>query len=133
MSVQAAGAFDVKMAPVPVHDESVGPHIGRFFLDKQYHGDLIGAGKGEMLSAMGNEQGSAAYVAIERITGSLHGRSGSFVIQHRGIMTRGAPDLVITVVPDSGDGELAGISGTMAIEIRGREHFYTLDYELPGS
>jgi len=133
VSVQAAGAFDVKMAPVPVHDESVGPQIGRFFLDKQYQGDLIGAGKGEMLSAMGNEQGSAAYVAIERITGSLHGRSGSFVIQHRGIMTRGAPDLVITVVPDSGDGELAGISGTMAIEIRGREHFYTLDYELPGS
>ena len=131
MSVRATGSFEVKMAPAPVHDDTVG--IGRFTLDKQYQGDLIGTGKGEMLSAMGTVQGSAAYVAIERVTGSLQGRSGSFVIQHRGIMTRGTPDLVITIVPDSGDGELAGITGTMGIEIRGRDHFYTLDYELPGS
>jgi hypothetical protein len=128
MNLHAAGAFEVRLAPIPPHDESLG--FGRFSIDKQYQGDLVATAKGEMLSAMGNQQGSAAYVAIERVTGTLHGRSGSFVIHHRGIMTRGAPELVITIVPDSGTGELAGISGAMAIEIRGRDHFYTLDYEL---
>jgi len=128
MSMRAAGAFEVQLAPIPQHDESLG--IGRLSIDKQYQGDLIATARGEMLSAMGNEQGSAAYVAIERVTGTLHGRSGSFVIQHRGIMTRGAPELVITIVPDSGTGELAGISGVMTIDIRGRDHFYTLEYRL---
>ena len=128
---RAAGAFQVKLEPIALHDEpAMGPGVGRLTLDKRYDGDLMAIGKGEMLSAMGTEQGSAAYVAIERITGTLHGRSGSFVIQHRGIMTRGAPDLVITVVPDSGTGELAGISGAMSIDIRGRDHFYTFEYEL---
>jgi len=128
---RAVGAFQVKLEPIPLHDEpAMGPGVGRLTLDKMYDGDLIAIGKGEMLSAMGTEQGSAAYVAIERITGTLHGRSGSFVIQHRGIMTRGAPELVITIVPDSGTGELAGISGAMAIDIRGRDHFYALDYQL---
>ena len=128
---RAVGAFQVKLEPIALHDEpAMGPGVGRLTLDKMYDGDLIAIGRGEMLSAMGAEQGSAAYVAIERITGTLHGRSGSFVIQHRGIMTRGAPDLVITVVPDSGTGELSGISGAMSIDIRGRDHFYTFEYEL---
>jgi hypothetical protein len=132
MSLRASGAFDVRMAPIP-HDESMGVGVARFSLDKQYSGDLVGTGKGEMLSAMGNVQGSAAYVAIELVTGSMQGRSGSFVIAHRGVMTRGTPDLVISIVPDSGTGELAGISGTMAIDIRGRDHFYTLDYQIQPS
>jgi len=128
---RAVGAFQVKLEPIALHDEpAMGPGVGRLTLDKMYDGDLIAIGRGEMLSVMGAEQGSAAYVAIERITGTLHGRSGSFVIQHRGIMTRGAPDLVITVVPDSGTGELSGISGAMSIDIRGRDHFYTFEYEL---
>lgn len=132
MSMRAAGSFQVKLAPIPLHDESIGG-VGRLSLDKQYLGDLQGAGKGEMLSAMGNVQGSAAYVAIEHVSGTLHGRAGSFLIHHRGVMTRGAPELVIHIVPDSGTGELAGISGSMTIDIRGRDHFYTLDYELAES
>lgn len=133
MKVRAAGSFEVKLAPVGLHDENLGSQIGRFSIDKQYSGDLMAIGRGEMLSAMGQEQGSAAYVAIERVTGLLHGRSGSFVIAHRGVMTRGTPDLVIVIVPDSGSGELAGISGSMTIDIRGRDHFYTLDYEIQPS
>ncbi len=129
MTMRAAGSFQVKLAPIPMHDESIGG-VGRLSIDKQYLGDLNGAGRGEMLSALGSVQGSAAYVAIERVSGTLHGRAGSFVIQHRGIMTRGAPELVITVVPDSGTDELAGISGSMSIDIRGKDHFYTFDYEI---
>lgn len=132
MSQSAIGSFEVKLKPLPMHDETIAG-VGRLSIDKMYFGDLKGSGKGEMLSAIGDVQSSAAYVAIERITCSLHGRSGSFVIHHRGIMTRGVPDLVIAVVPDSGTDALKGITGTMAIEIRGRDHFYTFDYQLPSS
>jgi hypothetical protein len=102
-------------------------------LDKQYAGDLAGSATGTMLSALTAVQGSAGYVAIERVTGSLHGRRGSFVLQHDGLMTRGARQLAITVVPDSGSGELARLGGRMDIQIVDGKHYYTFDYELPGA
>jgi hypothetical protein len=131
MSQHAAGSFEVKLAPIASHDP--GAAIGRFSLDKQYAGDLVASASGEMLSVMGGVQGSAVYVAIERVSGRLNGREGSFALHHRGVMTRGAPELVVTISPDSGTGGLTGIAGTMTIEIRGRDHFYTIDYELPES
>jgi LDH2 family malate/lactate/ureidoglycolate dehydrogenase len=101
-------------------------------LDKQFHGDLDATSKGEMLTAGSAVKGSAAYVAIERVTGKLHGKNGSFALQHTGTMNRGAPSLVITVAPDSGTGDLEGLSGTMSIEIVNGKHSYVLDYELSG-
>ena len=105
--------------------------MGRMTIDKQFHGDLEAASKGQMLSAMTEVKGSAGYVAMERVTGTLSGRSGSFVLQHSASMTRGAPQLSVTVVPDSGTGELAGLSGNLAIEIVDKKHFYSFDYTLP--
>jgi hypothetical protein len=99
-------------------------------LDKQYHGDLEATGKGQMLAA-GSPNGSGVYVAIERVTGALGGRKGSFVIHHTGIMAHQQPQLTIAVVPDSGTEELAGISGNLSIEIVDRKHFYSFDYTLP--
>ena len=131
MSQHAAGSFEVKLAQIASHDAAAA--IGRFSLDKQYAGDLVASASGEMLAVQGDVQGSAVYVAIERVSGRLNGRDGSFALHHRGVMTRGAPGLVVEISPDSGTGELAGIAGTMAIEIRGRDHFYTIDYELPES
>jgi hypothetical protein len=99
-------------------------------IDKTYSGDLVGKGVGRMLSAMTEVKGSAGYVAIERVSGTLHGRTGSFVLQHSGTMSRGAQQLVITIVPDSGTGELAGITGSKMIRIVEGKHFYDMDYEL---
>ena len=99
-------------------------------IDKQFHGDLTGTGKGEMLSAMTAVEGSAGYVAIERVSGCLHGRTGSFVFQHVGIMNRGEQQLTITVVPDSGAGELVGISGSFTIDIVDGQHQYIFTYSL---
>ena len=103
--------------------------LGRFSLDKQFHGDLEATSQGEMLSA-GRVEGSGGYVAIERVTGRLAGRAGSFVLQHSGSMSPGTLQLSITVVPDTGTGELAGLAGQMAIEITGGEHFYDFEYTL---
>jgi hypothetical protein len=100
-------------------------------IDKQFHGDLEGTSKGQMLSAMGSVKGSAGYVALERITGTLKGRSGSFVLQHSGTMTRGAPQLSVTVVPDSGTGQLVGLAGALTIKIDNGKHSYDFDYTLP--
>jgi len=100
-------------------------------IDKQFHGDLEATSKGEMLSAMTDTKGSAGYVAIERVTGKLQGRSGSFVLQHTGTMTRGEPQLTITVVPDSGSGQLVGLTGKMTIKITDGKHFYDFEYTLP--
>jgi hypothetical protein len=100
-------------------------------LDKTFQGDLEGTGKGEMLTAMTPVKDSAGYVAIERITGKLKGRTGSFILQHNGTMTRGAPSLVVSIVPDSGTGELAGVAGTMTVKVEGGKHFYELAYTLP--
>jgi Protein of unknown function (DUF3224) len=113
-------------------EESVDdPGVGRMSLYKQFHGDLQAIARGQMLATMGEVKGSAAYVAIDRVTGSLHGRDGGFSIQHCGVMNRGVPQLSISIVPDSGVGDLAGITGTMAIRIEDGQHFYDLDYELP--
>src|SRR5580658_3700035 len=121
----ASGTFEVKLTP----QESA--NVGRMSIDKQFHGDLEASSKGEMLSAMTDVKGSAGYVAIERVTGTLHGRNGTFVLQHNGTMTRGEPQLSVTVVPDSGTGELTGLAGTLTIRIADKQHFYEFDYTLP--
>ena len=130
MSTRATGTFDVTVTPQGVADKADGSALGRMSLEKQLQGDLTGTSKGEMLTAMTDTKGSAGYVAIERVTGTLQGRSGAFVLQHSGVMTRGAQQLTIAVVPDSGTGQLAGISGTMTIRIVDGKHFYDFDYVL---
>jgi hypothetical protein len=102
-------------------------------IDKQYHGALEGTGKGVMLTASSEVKGSAVYVAIERVTGKLDGKTGSFAMQHSGVMTRGTPHLVISVVPDSGTGELAGLSGNMTINIVDGKHYYEFEYAIEKS
>ena len=128
ISGRAAGTFDVKMTPGPEDKES---GVGRMTADKQYHGDLEGTGKGEMLSHMTAVKGSGVYVAIERVSGTLRGRTGTFMLQHVGVMTRGAPNLNIAVVPDSGTGQLTGIAGKMQIIIADGKHSYDFEYTLP--
>lgn len=131
MTKQASGAFDVKVTPQkPDNPVSESANLGRMSLDKQFHGALEATSKGEMLSAM-TEKGSGGYVAMERVTGTLDGRSGSFLLQHSGTMTRGEPSMHISVVPDSGSGQLAGLAGTMVIEFPEGKHFYKFSYELP--
>lgn len=127
--MQATGTFEVKLDPQPLSTPGEEAAIGRMSIDKHFRGDLEGTSKGEMLMVMTETRGSAGYVAIERITGSLHGRSGSFVLQHSGTMNRGAQTLICTVVPDSGTGELAGLSGRMAIDVSAG-HAYTFDYDI---
>jgi hypothetical protein len=101
-------------------------------LDKQFHGDLEGTSQGEMLAVVTAIEGSAGYVAMEQVSGTLHGRRGTFALQHLGVMTRGTPQLTVTVVPDSGTGELKGLSGRMTIHIDGAAHSYAFEYTLPG-
>ena len=130
MTVHARGIFEVKLNPQSLADPGAGATLGRMSIDKQFHGDLEGTSKGEMLSAGTAVKGSAGYVAIERVSGKLHGRSGTFVLQHSGTMTRGAPQLTVTVVPDSGTGDLAGLAGNMSIKIDEGKHFYEFEYTL---
>lgn len=131
MSLRAAGSFEVKLLPqAPVHADA---GVGRMSIDKTFCGDLQATSLGEMLAAMTAVQGSAGYVAIEHVTGSLHGKIGSFMLQHTGVMNRGTPQLVVTVIPDSGTGELSGLAGTLTIDIVDGQHLYTLDYTLPAS
>ena len=118
------------MTPQGPEDKAEGSTIGRMSIEKQFHGDLEATSKGEMLSAMTDVKGSAGYVAIERVTGTLKGRSGSFVLQHTGTMTRGAPELTITVVPDSGSDQLVSLAGKMAIKIVDGKHSYDFEYVL---
>ena len=127
---RAKGTFDVKLAPLPAYDTTDGTTLGRMSVDKQYHGDLEGTAKGEMLSAMTSVKDSAVYVAVERFTGTLSGRRGSFVLHHTGIMNRGAQKLTVTVVPDSGTDQLTGISGTLNIINSEGKHLYEFDYSL---
>ena len=131
MTSRASGVFDVKLAPQPADDKVGDPTVGRMALDKQYHGDLEATGKGQMLATMTEVKGSAGYVAMERVSGTLKGRTGSFSLQHSGTMNRGVPELIITVVPDSGTGQLVGISGKLKINIVEGKHFYEFDYTLP--
>jgi hypothetical protein len=132
MTKQANGTFEVKLTPQkPDNVAAEGSKLGRMSIEKQFHGDLEATSQGEMLAAMTEVKGSAGYVAVERVTGSLQGKSGSFVLQHSGTMTRGVPGLSVTVVPDSGTEELAGLTGKMAIQIEGGKHSYEFEYLLP--
>jgi hypothetical protein len=131
VTTHASGTFDVKVTPQAPDDTAQDASLSRLTIDKQFHGDLAGTSKGQMLAAGTSVQGSAGYVAIEKVTGTLGGHSGSFVLQHSGTMTRGAPQLTITVVPDSGTGELTGLAGKIMIKIEGGKHFYEFEYTLP--
>lgn len=141
--MRASGTFDVKMMPYPPgpqsDDAGASPpalsqmSMSRMSIDKQYHGDLLASGKGQMLAVRTPVDGSAGYVAMELVSGSLHGRSGAFALQHSGSMTRGAPQLSISVVPDSGSGELLGLAGTLTISLADGKHAYELEYTLPGA
>ncbi len=124
------GPFDVTLAPQELAFTHERPGLGRMSIDKQFHGDLEATSKGEMLSAMSAVKGSAGYVAVERVTGSLQGKKGSFVLQHSATMDRGAQTMSITVVPDSGTEELEGLQGSLVIEIVDRKHYYTFTYDI---
>ncbi len=119
------------ITPQAEPDDASGVTLGRMRLAKQFHGDLAAVGQGEMLTAITTVTGSAGYVAIERVTGTLHGRRGSFVFQHSAISNRGDQQLSITVVPDSGTEQLAGLAGAFSLKIVDGKHFYTFDYSLP--
>jgi hypothetical protein len=131
--MHAEGTFDVKNAPLPTDETLAGTAIGRYGLDKQFHGDLEATSKGEMLGAGNPATGTAGYVAIEQVTGALHGRIGSFALQHFGTMEDNKFDLIVKVVPGSGNGDLTGLSGTMIIKIVSGKHSYQFDYTLPAA
>jgi hypothetical protein len=133
MATHASGTFEVKLVPQPPDDKAEGSILGRMSIDKQFHGDLEGTAKGQMLTAGTDVKGSAGYVAIERVTGTLHGRSGSFILQHSGSLTRGAAQQSITVVPDSGSGQLVGLAGKMTVTIVDGKHSYDFEYTLPAA
>jgi hypothetical protein len=128
--MRATGPFDVKMTPEAADTEGEGSALGRMALSKSYRGDLEAAARGTMLTVGTGVEGSAAYVAIERVSGTLHGLRGTFALHHVGVMTRGEPKLAISVVPDSGTGDLAGLAGTLAIVIADGKHSYELEYTL---
>jgi len=127
--MHATGSFEVKLNPLETYTKAA--TLGRMSLDKQFRGALEATSEGEMLSAATAVKGSAGYVAIEHVNGTLDGRSGTFILQHSGTMTRGAPQLSITVVPDSGTGQLTGLAGKMTINIVDKNHFYDFEYDLP--
>lgn len=131
MTQTARGTFTVKLQPAADADVEDGISLGRMTLDKVFEGDLVGTGKGTMLTAQMATEGSAAYVAIERVRGTLGGRQGSFVFQHVGTMTRSGRELSIRVVPDSGTGELVGLSGSFNLTVKDGVHHYSFEYTLP--
>lgn len=129
-----SGEFEVKMNPQKADNpEAESAGLSRMSLDKHYRGELEASGKGEMISIMTEVKGSGVYVAIERVNGTLNGRSGSFLLYHRGVMTRGAAELSIKVVPDSGTGDLTGLTGDMQIKFPDGKHFYEFNYGLPAN
>jgi hypothetical protein len=129
-TMRATGTFDVELAPPPGPDGTAAS-TGRMTIAKRLQGDLEGTSAGQMLTGMTGTEGSAGYVAIEEVRGTLHGRSGTFLLQHSGTMRRGAPQLSIAVVPDSGTGQLTGLAGEMTIEIADGVHSYVFEYTLP--
>ncbi len=131
VTYRASGSFEVKLNPQAPDDQVGDPTVGRMSIDKQFHGDLEATSKGQMLAVRTDVEGSAGYVAMERVTGTLHGHSGAFTLQHSGTMTRGTQQLSVTVVPDSGSGELVGLAGNMTIDIVDGKHFYGFEYTLP--
>ncbi|MFI7597680.1 DUF3224 domain-containing protein [Actinoplanes sp. NPDC049681] len=126
MTRRATGTFTTVFEPLPIDDDA----LSRMRVDKTIEGDLTGTGRAEMLSVGTPIDGSAGYVAIDRITGTLHGRTGSFVLQHYGLMDRGAGTLIVQVVPDSGTDDLTGLVGTFQIDHGSEEHRYVFDYDL---
>src|SRR5579859_3196381 len=130
MSNHAQGTFEVDIKPQPPYVSDANAPVGRMSIDKQFAGDLVGTSKGEMLAVGTGTEGSAGYVAMEQVTGSLNGRSGTFALQHQGTMNRGAQSLSITVVPDSGTGQLVGLSGSLSIQIDDGKHSYDFEYTL---
>jgi hypothetical protein len=132
MSLHATGPFEVKIDPQPADEKAGGAAIGRMLLDKQFHGDLEATSKGTMLaSGTGAKGSSGGYVALEIVTGTLKGRTGTFVLQHSATMNRGVPNLSVTVVPDSATGQLTGLAGKMNIIIADGKHTYDFEYTLP--
>jgi hypothetical protein len=129
-SMNARGSFEIKMSAQPPFDVVEGVSLSRVMFDKVFAGELAATSKVEMLAARTPVTDSAGYVAIERIVGTLAGRNGSFVVMHMGTMTRGVSALSLTIVPDSGTGELDAIAGTMKIEIVEGKHFYEIEYSL---
>jgi Protein of unknown function (DUF3224) len=129
----ARGTFEVTLTPQPVHTAAGGAQLGRMTIDKQFHGDLEAVSTGEMLSALTAVKGSAGYVAMELVRGTLDGRRGTFVLQHSATMTRGTPALSVTVVPESGTDALVGLTGRMDIIIDNGRHSYVFQYTLPGA
>ena len=130
MTKHASGTFEVKMTPQTPEDKTKEAAIGRFSLGKQFHGDIEGTSQGEMLAVGTAVKGSAGYVAMEQVSAALNGRRGTFALQHTGTMTRGTPELSVTVVPDSGTGQLSGLSGRMTITIVDGKHLYEFDYTI---
>ena len=129
MTTRATGRFDVKVAPLAADSTDTGG-FGRMGLEKTFSGDLSGTSRGQMIAAGTAVEGSGAYVALERVTGSLHGRTGSFMMMHNGTMKAGAYEMRITVVPDSGTEDLTGLAGTFTIIFEGKDHLYQFDYTL---
>jgi uncharacterized protein DUF3224 len=132
MTAHAKGTFDVKVTPQPADDAAAGP-FARLFVDKQFHGDLDAPSNGQMLAWGTGAESSGAYVALERVSGALHGRRGSFVLQHSGTMTKGVASMTVTVVPGSGTDELTGLAGKMTIIIAEGKHSYAFEYTLDGA
>src|SRR5947199_267895 len=128
MTNHATGTFEIKMTPQD--DKSTDKSLGRMTIEKEWHGDLEGTSAGQMLTGGEIAKGSAGYVAIEKVSGTVNGRQGTFMLQHSGTMTRGEGQLTITVVPDSGTDQLAGLTGRLSIRIEGGKHFYDFDYSL---
>ncbi len=126
----AKGNFETKSIPQPPYDSADGINIGRVSITKTFTGDIDGSSTVEMIGAMTSVKGSAGYVAIERVVAAVHGKQGTFVLQHSGTMNRGEATLSVTVVPDSGTGDLAGLSGSMNIEQATGKHFYTFEYAI---
>jgi hypothetical protein len=127
---RASGTFEVKLTPRAQDEESESSSVGRLSISKQFHGDLEGTSIGQMLAVSTSVEGSAGYVAMEQVSGTLHGKRGTFALQHSGTMDRGAPQLSVAVVPDSGTEGLTGLSGRMSIEIADGKHSYLFEYEL---
>jgi hypothetical protein len=130
MTMHASGTFDVKLVPQNDADTAEGIALGRLTIDKTFQGGLTGTSKGQMLSSGTESGGSAVYVAIERVTGTLGGKSGSFVLMHSGTMTKDEQKLSVIVAPKSATGELASLAGTFQIIIKDKKHFYEFDYTL---
>ncbi len=128
--MKVTGTFEVTLNPLNAYAQGInGINLGRMSIDKAFHGALEATSKGEMLNVMTSVQGSAGYVAIEQVTGSLAGKQGSFVLQHFGTMDKGNSQLILEVVPDSGTDELVGLAGKMAINNENGQHFYEFEYE----